>query len=351
MSASPAAPATGGTEVDAPHAHRLLHLINASWTTQAIYAAVELGLPDLLAAGPQRTESLAALSGSHPDALGRLLRALASLDLCRERDGAFELTPMGTLLAADAPTSLRAWAIHSGRNLWPAWGRLAESVRTGTSDRKRASGSDDFGHLERDPEAAAVFNHAMVEITRLVAQEVTRVVDLSNMARIVDVGGGYGELLAAVLGAHPGLRGVLFDLPHAIDAASAPLARAGVAARCELVAGSFFDSVPAGADAYLLKSVLHNWDDERCALILRNCRRAAQPRSRLLVVERVLPEQIRPVPRDRAIARSDLNMLVARSGRERTEAAYRSLLGSAGFRVEGILPAASDFSVIVATPA
>ena len=258
---------------------------------------------------------------------------------------------MGALLRSDAPVSLRAWAIHSGKYLWPAWGRLAESVRTGTSDRLRTTGTDDFGHLERDPEAAAVFNRAMVELTRLVAQEVTRLVDFSKMARIVDVGGGYGELLAAILVAHPGLHGVLFDLPHAIDAASAPLAQAGVAARCELVAGSFFDSVPAGADAYLLKSVLHNWDDERCALILRNCRRATHSRSRLLVVERVMPEQIRPAPRDRAIARSDLNMLVARSGRERTEAAYRSLLGSAGFRVEDILLTASNFSVIVATPA
>ena len=181
---------------------------------------------------------------------------------------------MGALLRADAPDSLRAWAIHCGKYLWPAWGRLAESVRTGTSDRKRASGTDDFGHLEHDPDAAAVFNRAMVEITRLIAQEVTRVVDFSRMVRVVDVGGGYGELLAAILGANPRLHGVLFDLPHAVDAASAPLAQAGVAARCELVAGSFFDSVPAGADAYLLKSVLHNWDDERCALILRNCRHA-----------------------------------------------------------------------------
>jgi orsellinic acid C2-O-methyltransferase len=343
-------PATSA-DADAPASARLLELINASWTTQAICAAVELRLPDLLAAGPCRVEALAEASGCHPEALARLLRGLSSLDLCRERAGSFELTPMGALLRADVPDSLRAWAIHCGKYLWPAWGRLAESVRTGTSDRRRATGTDDFGHLEHDSDAAAVFNRAMVEITRLIAQEVTRVVDFSRMVRVVDVGGGYGELLAAILVAHPRLHGVLFDLPHAVDAASAPLAQAGVAARCEVAAGSFFESIPAGADAYLLKSVLHNWDDERCALILRNCRRAAHPRSRLLVVERVVPERVGTAARDRAIARSDLNMLVARGGRERTEAAYRSLLGAAGFRVEDVLPTASDFSVIVATPA
>jgi len=138
-----------GADADAPAGARLLDLINASWTTQVIYAAVELRLPDLLAAGPRRVESLAEASGCHPDALRRLLSGLASLDLCRERAGLFELTSMGALLRADAPDSLRAWAIHCGKNLWPAWGRLAESVRTGASDRRRATGTDDFGHLER----------------------------------------------------------------------------------------------------------------------------------------------------------------------------------------------------------
>ena len=332
-------------------AERLLDLINASWTTQAICAAVELGLPDQLAAGPRRVEALADASGCHPAALERLLRGLASLDLCREHEGIFELTPMGALLCAGADDSLRAWAIHCGRYLWPAWGRLAESVRTGTSHRKRATGTDDYGHLEHDPDAAAVFNRAMVEITRLVAREVARVCNFGGVERIVDVGGGHGELLAAILAAHPRMRGVLLDLPHAIQGAGAALSRAGVAARCELVTGSFFESVPAGAGVYALKSVLHNWDDDRCAAILRNCRHAMPETSRLLVIERIMPEHVFAAARDRAIARSDLNMLVARGGRERTEAAYRSFLGSAGLRVEGILPAALDFSVIEAAPA
>ena len=147
------------------------------------------------------------------------------------------------------------------------------------------------------------------------------------------------------------MRGVLFDLPHAIVAAGQRLAAAGVAARCELVAGSFFESVPEGADAYALKSVLHNWDDDRSAAILRNCRRAAHGRSRLLVVERVMSDRVSPVPRDQAIARADLNMLIARSGRERTEAEFRALLERAGFRIERIQPAVLEFSVIEASPA
>ena len=332
-------------------ARRLYDLINAGWTTQAMYAAVELRIPDLLANGPQDAGSLARASGCDPEALRRLLRALASLDLCRERGDVFELTPMGDLLRADASESLRAWAVHCGRYLWPAWARLAESVRTGTSDRKRVDGADSYGHLERDREAASVFNRAMVEVTRLVAREVVRVGDFSRIELAVDVGGGYGELVAAVLAAHPQMRGVLFDLPHAIDAAGASLADAGVADRCELVAGSFFESVPEGADAYLLKSVLHNWDDERSAAILRNCRRAVHARSRLLLVERVMAERVAPAARDQAIARADLNMLIARGGRERTEAEFRALLGSAGFRLDRVLPTALEFSVIEASPA
>lgn len=348
MGETPASnPEVGALEV----ARQLFDLINASWTTQAVHAAVELGVPDLLAAGPQRAESLARASGCDPDALARLLRALATLDLCRERDGAYELAPAGALLRSDAPVSLRAWTIQAGRYLWPAWGRLAESVRTGTSERKRATGSDAFDHFDRERETAAVFNRAMAEITRLIAHEVARAVDLSRMERIADVGGGYGELLATVLAAHPPLRGVLFDLPHAIEGAGAFLAAAGVADRCKLVAGSFFESVPEGADAYLLKSVLHDWDDERCARILQNCRRAAHPRSRLVLVERVMADRVLPGPRDRAIARADLNMLVARAGRERSESGYRELLASAGFRVERIQPVPLEFSVIEAVPA
>jgi hypothetical protein len=339
-------------EADAPEAaRRLFELINASWTTQAVHAAVELDLPDLLAAGPQRAESLARASACDPDALARLLRALAALDLCRERDGAYELTPTGALLRSDAPVSLRAWAIQAGRHLWPAWGRLAESVRTGASERKRTTGSDTFDDFDRERETAAVFNRAMAEITRLIAHEVARAVDFSRVARVVDVGGGYGELLATVLAVHPPLQGVLFDLPHAIDGAGAFLAAAGVAGRCELVAGSFFESVPGGADAYLLKSVLHDWEDERCARILQNCRRAAHARSRLVLVERVMAERVMPGPRDRAIARADLNMLVARAGRERSESGYRELLAGAGFRIERIRPVPLEFSVIEALPA
>ena len=350
MPETPVAGKRTAVEPSAP-GPRLYELINASWTTQALYAAVALRIPEALAGGPQSADSLARATGCHPASLRRLLRGLVSLEVCREdEDGAFTLSPIGDLLRADVPGSLRDWAIHSGRYLWPAWGGLEDSVRTGASDRKRAIGVDDYGHLERDREAAAVFNRAMVGVTRLVAREVVRVLDFAGVACIVDVGGGYGGLLAELLAAHPGMRGVLLDLPHAVDAARPQLAVAGVAARCELVAGSFFESVPAGADAYALKSVLHNWDDHRSAEILRNCRRAAHGRSRLLVVERVMADRVSSAPRDQAIARADLNMLVARGGRERTEAEFRALFESTGFRIDRIVPVALEFSVIEASP-
>jgi hypothetical protein len=164
------------------NARRLYELINVSWVSHAVYAAAELRIPDALAGGPREVAALALACDCDAASLGRLLRALATLDVCRQRaDGAFELTPLGALLCDGAPGSLRAWAIHAGKYLWPLWGRLAESVRTGASDRKRGTGTDDYGHLERDREAAAVFNRAMVEVTRMVAGEVVRVCDFARI--------------------------------------------------------------------------------------------------------------------------------------------------------------------------
>ena len=279
---------------------------------------------------------LADAAQCHAPSLRRLLRALATLELCREDDdGRFELTPLGALLRPDHEQSLQAWALLSGSAAWTVrWGELDQSVRSGTSHRRRTTGSDGFDHLHGDAGAAALFNRAMVEVTRRVARDVLRLIDFSAARCIVDVGGGHGELLAAVLRAHPAASGVLFDLPHAIDGASAALARSGVAERCDCVAGSFFDSVPAGGDAYLLKSVLHNWDNERCAAILRRCREAMSPRARLYVVERVVPLFLGTSPRDQRIARSDLNMLVALAGRERSEAEFGALLHAANFCIE-----------------
>ena len=312
---------------------RLRSLIDANWTTQAIAVAVRLGLPELLAPGPRPLKALAVGASSEPASLLRLLRALTSIGIVsQEREDGFALTEMGALLGATAPGSMAAWAEWTGTPSWATWGQLRECVRSGHSARKRARGVDGFEHLEQDAQAALLFNRAMVGATRPVAAEVASRVSFAGVERVVDVGGGFGELLTAVLRAHPRMRGVLFDMAHAIKAAGVHLAEAGVAGRCERVTRNFFDAVPAGADAYLLKSILHDWDDARCLSILARCAQAMPPHARLMVVERVMPEHLAVCARDQGIARADLNMLVGTGGQERTLEQYRALLIEAGLR-------------------
>ena len=326
---------------------RVLALINASWTTQAISAAVQLGLPEGLSDGPQSVLALAQRTSCHAPSLLRLLRGLASAGIVvKAEDGRFALTEMGTLLSTDARGSLAAWAEFCGTYSWTAWGQLSECVRSGQSVRKRAGHADGFQRLEEDPEAASLFNRAMVSLTRSVAATVADAVDFAGVGRIVDVGGGLGELLTAVLRAHPLMRGVLFDMAHATQAAPVCLREAGVAERCEVVTGSFFDVLPVAADAYLLKSILHDWDDAHCALILAQCASAKRPYARLLIVERMMPEQFSVSAHDQAIARSDLNMLIGPGGCERTHEQYRALLKAAGLRPTGLLALSGGFSVL-----
>jgi SAM-dependent methyltransferase len=335
---------------DAPGASKLLEIIGGSWMSQATYVAAELRIADLLAGGPRRVDELAKAAECHPPSLRRLMRGLASLGICVEReDGRFDLTPMGALLRSDAPDSLRSWAIVWGKLQWPVWGNLLHSVRTGESARTLVLGTEGYEHLARDADAATVFNRAMTEITRLVANEVARVYDFSGARRIVDVGGGYGELVAAILKTHPKARGVVVDMLHASEAAKLYARDAGVAERCEFIAGDFFESVPPDGDAYLLKSVLHNWNDEKSALILRNCGRAMPRGAKLLLVERIFPARVGVSPAHQAAARSDLNMLVGPGGHERTEVEFRKLLGAAGFTPVEVFATATEFSVIEST--
>jgi orsellinic acid C2-O-methyltransferase len=333
-------------------ARKLLQLIGGKWMTQATYVATELRIPDLLATGPKSADELAGATQSHAPSLRRLLRALVTLDLCEERaDGSFELTPMGSLLRSDGENSLRSWAIFGGKYQWATWGNLLYSVKTGESARKLLIGTDGFEFLDRDPERAAVFNQAMVELTRLISSEVARAYDFSGMSRVADIGGGHGELLAAILAAYPDLRGLLFDLPHAIETASPHLKQAGVADRCELVAGSFFEAVPPGADAYLLKSIIHDWNDERSIAILKTCRAAMAREAKLLLVERIMPERMEEALLHQSLAQSDLNMLVGPGGQERTEGEFRDLLSASGFRLTRILPVGPNSGVIEGVPA
>jgi orsellinic acid C2-O-methyltransferase len=333
-------------------ATQLLGMINASWMSQAAYVAASLHIPDRLAERAKSADELARESGAHAPSLHRLLRALVTLEICRENPaGLYELTPIGALLRADVPDSLRSWALYWGGPQWPVWGNLLHSVTTGESARMLTTGSEGFDRFETNPEAAALFNRAMVELTHLDAADIVRACDFAASERIVDVGGGFGKLLAAILQANPGKRGVLFDRPHALDGARVLMEAARVADRCEFVAGDFFAAIPGGADAYLLKSVIHDWNDERSGAILRNCRRAMEGRAKLLLVERIVPQQLSASAAHRAIARGDLNMLVGLGGRERTEDEYRALLGAAGLNVKAIVPAGRTFGVIEAVRA
>ena len=331
---------------------RLLSLIDANWTTQAVSVATELGLPELLRHGPRTAGALALATSCHEPSLARLLRALTSIGvLTKAADGRFELTSVGVLLLEDVPGSLAAWAEFCGTRSWATWGRLVQSIRTGDSVRKQTSGADGFHHLEDDAQGALLFNRAMVNLTQPLALAFARNLDPSGVALVVDVGGGYGELIASILRQHTSMRGVLFDLAHATAVAESHLTSAGVEDRCTVVTGSFFDAVPAGADAYLLKSVLHDWDDDCGVQILRNCHEAMPPDARMFVIERIAPEHFGDSPHDQGIARSDLNMLVGTGGRERTEAQYRELLAEARLRITNVLELGGPYSMIEAAPA
>jgi hypothetical protein len=326
---------------------KIQSLILGAEMSQAIAVAAELRIADLLAQGPLPLHFLATATACDPGSLRRLLRALAGMGLCSEaEDETVRLLPRGALLRSDSNSMLGAYAIWWGRHRWPAWGNLLHSVRTGHSAPGTLSGRTGMKELDGDAGAAQVFHGAMVSITRVVASAVLRTHDFSHAQRVVDVGGGYGELLSVVLGAYPRLRGVLYDLPHALGGANGHLSRSGVLERCDIVGGNFFEAVPVGADTYLLKAVIHDWSDAESVTILRRCREACAPSARLLLVEQVLPERIEPCVEHQRATLADLNMLVMLGGRERTADEFRKLIESAGFALDSIRPAALGYSVL-----
>ncbi|MFA1544471.1 methyltransferase [Actinomadura monticuli] len=329
----------------------LLDLAFGYMPAQIIHVAAETGVADALAGGPRTSGELARATGAHAPSLHRLLRGLATLGAVEQKEGdLFALTAEGQRLRADAPDSIRSLVLlFCGPDVWRSWGDMAETVRTGEAAWPRVTGGTSFEHFESDPASSEVFNAAMAEHTRAVAPGIIEAHDFSRYGTVADLGGGDGTLLAAILRAHREVRGLLFDLPAGLAAAPGTLEDA--AGRAEIVAGDFFESVPGGADAYVLKSVLHDWDDEKAAAILRNVRAAMGPDARLLILEQVMPETV--APDTAGIVRNDLNMLVATGGRERTEAEFRALLDAAGFAgvsLTGPLPP-SAYRVIEAEPA
>lgn len=322
-------------------------LVCGFWVARAIYAATRLGIPDLLADGPKTTAELARLTASHGPSLYRLLRALASVGLFSETEDGFRSTPLGDTLRSDVPASLSSFVLMElGESHHRAWGELVHAVRTGEPAFDAAMGMTAWDFFERDQEMARHLGRAMHGLTENVVAAVLEVYDFSGFSRVVDVGGGEGGFLAAVLTGLPEATGVLFDLPYVIDNAQARMRETGLSDRCELVGGDFFAKVPAGGDLYLLKWVLHDWGDEESIAILRNCRQAIAEDGRLLVVDTVIPPGDAPAP-GKFI---DLNMMVLGSGRERTAAEFTALFAAAGFRLNRVLPMRSPSSVVEAIP-
>jgi hypothetical protein len=325
----------------------LRRLTNGFQVSQAIYVAATLGIPDLLRDGPRSSADLAAATGTHPGALHRLLRALASVDVLHEDDAGFALTEMGECLRSDAAQPLAGWAALVGRPyFWTAWGALLDSVRTGENAMRHVTGMGPWEYRAERPDERAIFDRAMTDLTRRGARALLEAYDFSRFSTVVDVGGGQGALLAAILAANPGLRGIVFDLPGVVAAADGVLEAAGVADRCTVVGGDFFQAVPEGGDAYLMRAILHDWEDPESIAILRNIRAVIPDDGALLVLERELGG-----PNANPDAKfSDLNMLVMPGGRERTVEEFAALYEEAGFDLAGTTPTAAAMSVIEGRP-
>lgn len=313
--------------------------------TQLVYVAAALRIPEAIAAGITEPDALAEHAGADPDALRRVLRGLVAAGVLTERAGeGYALTTAGEALREDAPGSLRAFALSAGDDWYTTWGELLPAVRTGEVAFERVHGAPLFAWLADHPDEAAAFNRRMVVATTGTAAAVLDAYDFSRHRVVVDLGGGLGVFLAAVLRAHPHLRGRLFDLPRVAAEARVALDAAGVGDRCETVGGDFFaDPLPA-ADAWIVSQILHDWDDERCLAILRGIRRAIAPDGRVLVVEAVLPNR---VTGPSVAVDHDLLMLTIVGGRERTEAEYGALFAASGFALERTLPTASFREAVV----
>ena len=324
---------------------RVAQLVFGFFPAQVVQTLARLGVPDALGDGSLDLDALVARTGAHPDALFRLLRAAAGLDLVdRTAEGTYALTSGGQLLRTGLPGSIGNLAqLFCGDVVWRAWGELEWSVRTGEPSFEKLTGRPAFAHMAGDPAMNAVFTEAMAEGTRVAAPGIVAACDLTGVTTLADVGGGNGTLLAAFLDAHPHLRGILFESPTG--------ATAIVDARCEVVTGDFFVSVPT-ADAYVLKSVIHDWDDEQSVTILSRVREAMPAHGVLFLVEPILRDDPRALAEQRMLLMSDLNMLVCVGGRERTREQFADLLTAAGLRLDGVtLAADSGYSVMRAVPA
>jgi len=334
-----------------PPQTEVLELLTRKIAAQALTQVAELGVADLLKDGPRTAEQLAAAARVQEDVLYRVMRALAGVGFFTEHPGrVFANNANSEVLRTDVPGSMRAMARWLGEETswWKAWGHLGHSLRSGGSAAEVAFGGTAFEFFGREPRVNEIFQAAMTDFSVVTARAVVEAYDFSGIRRIVDVGGGHGTLLSAILSALPEATGVLYDLPEAIDGADATLKACGQFKRIEKVAGNFFDTVPDNADAYIMKHIIHDWDDARCIRLLENCHKGLNPGGRVLIVEQVINDR----PESVMGKLFDLEMLVMTSGgRERTEGEFQKLLRSAGFEMQRIVPTKSPVCVVEAVVA
>jgi hypothetical protein len=331
-----------------PPGEVLTQLIFGKWVAMAVSAVARLRIADRLATGPKTLTELARETETHAPSLYRLMRAVASVGVFEETaDGRFQINPVGELLRTGVAGSLRGVADYCGAEWsWKTWGHLLDSVRTGKTAFDLVYGEPLFDYLAKHPDESEVFNEGMTGFSSTIAPAVAEAYDFGQFKTVVDVGGGHGEVLRHILTQHPTVRGVVFDAPHVARGAVAAIRAAGLADQCRAEGGDFFQAVPAGGDAYLMKHIIHDWADERATTILKNCRKAVNPGGKLLLIELVIPAGNEPSPGKLL----DLEMLLLPGGKERTEAEYAALLAGAGWKLTRVIPTKSPAQLVEAIP-
>jgi hypothetical protein len=336
-----------GSEPPPPQA-QLMQMALGYTTTFLLRVAAQLRIADFLADGAQTAEQLAPQIGAHAPSLHRFMRTLAAIGiLAEDEEHRFALTPLGQPLRSDLPGSVRTSVLSITGDLFIApWSKLAYSVQTGKPSFDHHFGAPFFDHISKFPEEAAWFSDMLIGMNHGDAPAVAAAYDFSGYTHIADIGGATGYMLTTILGGCPGPRGTLFDLPHNQKAAADLIAARGLSDRVTFVTGSFFESVPAGCDLYILSHVIHDWSEEQSLAILASCRQAMSPASRLLILEMILPEGNAFHPGKML----DMTMLGLTMGQERSEAEYAELLEKAGFKLTRVIPTSSPVSIVEAVP-
>ncbi|MFQ3452309.1 methyltransferase [Bradyrhizobium sp. UFLA01-814] len=318
---------------------KLLHLIQSQRVTAVIYVAAKLGIAELLRDGSRPLGELVEATGANKQALRRLLTALSTIGICTVAEDRYALTELGACLDGAATQSLKNWTIFEGQFLAESWTGLLDSIMTGKTAAQLLGHENSFDLMAHDPEMVRIFNAAMMEGTRLAIPDILGAYDFGAFAHLMDVGGGSGELLGAIAGQHPHIRGTIFDLPRCAESATGQLRRSGLSDRVEFMAGDFFQTIPSIADAIVMKHIIHDWSDDRSMVILANCRRALPAGGVLLLIERIMPEFPSVSDAHREQTLTDLLMLRGPGGLERTEKKYAWLFRESGFTHTATYPA------------